>query len=220
MRYLPVITFLAAIALAGCTSITGEFKVENSTSLTLDATKRIVVNAADPKDKSHRIVCAEPSPDAIASLAASVAGKLNTGQGPSGEASLSIAKSVASIGVRTAGIQILRDLGYRACEGVINKVINEKEYKILIAGSGPVAVALIAVEGLTQMSPAPLVAISSSGTAKTDSGTNAETKPASITISNTGTGYKPEELKNVAEQVYKIVKDVIDMSKEMMAQMK
>jgi len=193
-----------AAALGGCSTQT--IKVEGGNTILTDATKRLIVIEAGPHG---RIVCAEPSPDAVASAALQAAAKANVPQANvNAELSASYARAVASIGLRTASIQILRDLGYRACEGVVNGVITKATYKHLVSHLGDTTLPLIAIEGLTQMHPAPLVAVSPSGSASTSTtGTSATTGPTTITIQDIGKDYKPEELKNVAASIVQILQD-------------
>jgi hypothetical protein len=100
----------------GCSAYT--LKVDGNGTIVTDATKRLVLVSERPDKK--RLVRAEPSPDAIASAIASTAAKANVpSANVNAELSGSCARAVASIGLRTASIQVLRDLGYRACEGVI-----------------------------------------------------------------------------------------------------
>jgi hypothetical protein len=211
MHPLRLIILVPLVALVGCATQSISFKDGNSVAVQAD--KRVVISSVDSKGST--LICAEPSPDAIAGLAAQLAAKVDVPGGPSGEASAGFARTMASIGVRTAGLQILRDLAYRACEGVINGVVTRKDYDTLIYGSGAVAVALIAVEGLTQMQPAPLVSVGPGGAASTGKDTtSAEAKAATTTIQVVGKDYKPEELKHVADNVYNIVKLIVDRARE------
>lgn len=207
LRFTIVVPLLV---LVGCA--TQSINLTDGNSVVVQADKRVVISVKDSKGRLR--ICAEPSPDAIAGLAAQLAAKVDMPGGPSGEASAGFARTMASIGVRTAGLQVLRDLAYRACEGVINNVIQQKDYDTLIAGSGSVAVALIAVDGLTQMQPAPLVSVSPGGVATTGKeGTSGKVEAATITIQDTKKGYKPHELNTVADKVVEIVKLIVGREK-------
>lgn len=202
MKNSTKITLITLLALAGCT--TTHHTINPNEVLSIDATQRVVVANKDGR------VCAEPSPDAIASFAASLKATAKDAKGNEVGFDASTAKTVASMGIRTASVQILRDLAYRACEGRMNGVIENEEYKVIVRGSGPVAVALMAVDGLTQMSPAPLVAVSASGLSATSA---VSSVPAtSVTMHDVGKDYKPEELKNIAEAVLNIVKEVMKLA--------
>ena len=193
---------LTAAILSGCSAQT--VKVDDGSAIATDATKRLVVVG---KNEKGRVICAEPSPDAVASAALQAAAKANIPQANvNAELSSSYARAVASIGLRSASIQILRDLGYRACEGVANGVIKEETYHEIVEHLGTTTLSLIAIEGLTQMHPAPLVVVSPQGTASTTtSGTTATTGPTTINVQDVLKDYKPEELKNVADSVVKIL---------------
>ena len=203
MKTLALTCAALAAMMAGCSTIT--VKLEDGDTIVTDASKRLVVTSKNAD--GERIVCAEPSPDAVASLALDAALKAKVPQADvDAELAGSYARTLASIGLRTASIQILRDLGYRACEGVINNVIDKHVYRSLVAGVGDATIALVAIEGLTQMRPAPLVVVSPSGTASTASGATATTNAATINIQDAGKDFKPEELKNVAQSVVEIIR--------------
>lgn len=207
--FLLAIVVLASVT--GCTT----FNVSDGQSRELDATKRVVVTGLNPRNK--RIVCTEPSPDAISSLAASLALKGELPQGQKAEVSGSVAQTVASIGLRTAAIQILRDLGYRACEGVMNGVITRADYDTLIAGVTRATLGLVAIEGLTQMRPAPAVVISPGATAGTKDGVQVQTTPTTVnvTVPANANALSAEYAKAIASEVTAIVKLVtLDAVKE------
>jgi hypothetical protein len=201
MRALLLAT-LAVAGTAGCTT----FNVSDGQSREVDATKRIVVTGLNPYN--HRIVCAEPSPDAISSLAASLALKGELPEGPKVEVSGSFAQTVASIGLRTAAIQILRDLGYRACEGVLNGVVTAGDYDVLIGGVTRATLSLVAIEGLTQMRPAPAVVVSPGAAAGTKEGTQAQTTPTTVnlTIPADSKALPDEQAREIAAQVVAVVR--------------
>jgi hypothetical protein len=206
-----LIAVLAVAGTAGCST----FNVSEGESREIDATKRVLVTGVSPYH--NRIVCAEPSPDAISSLAASLALKGELPQGPKAEVSGTFAQTVASIGLRTAAIQILRDLGYRACEGVMNGVVTAGDYDVLIAGVTRATLGLVAIEGLTQMRPAPAVVVSPGATAGTKEGAQAQTTPTTVNVTMPAEtkALSAEHSKEIAAQVVAIVRLVtIDAVKE------
>ena len=194
------IILVTLFVLTGCA--TTQQTIKQNEALSLTATQRVVVANKDG------LICAEPSPDAIASLVTTLKASIKDAKGNEAGIDASAAKTMASMGIRTASVQILRDLAYRACEGHMNNVIQDDEYKVIVRNSGPVAVALMAVDGLTQMSPAPLVAVNTSVSAPASGVPPTST---SVTFNNTGKDYKPEELKNVADDVLKIVQEVMKL---------
>jgi len=168
-------------ALAGCKStIHDEARIGGVDTLSLDAKQRLVLFGKDPYGRP--IVCAEPSPDALVAMSASLAG---SGSGtPQGGAQIQAAvaaassESAASIGLRTATIQALRDGYYRLCEGYINGVYDRQDYHDVLHSVDAQMAAMMAMDALSGMRSAPAVAISGGGTsAGTGQTTNASTTP-------------------------------------------
>ncbi|MEO8628358.1 MAG: hypothetical protein ABI612_09695 [Betaproteobacteria bacterium] len=124
------------------------------------------------------------------------------------ELAASMARSVASIGIRTASIQILRDLGYRACEGVMNGVIQGELYKTMVGGVTDATLSLVAIEGLTQMAPAPLVVLGAAGSANVSGGnpTATSTAPTVQVTPLAVQGMTPQEVGIVSSSVVQILK--------------
>ena len=202
MNKLTLLTIIYMALLSGCSRYNlGHIEVSE-----LSADERIVFTKND-------ITCAEPSPDAIKSISQAFSGNVFG----YGELSSSFATSVASIGVRTASLQILRDIGYRVCEGLANGVIDEHHYHEIVHGVDDAAVALMAVEGLTGINQAPSATTSSSGSAKTtstdmSSGTTEAITPAASTSSSPTVDKPqptPEQAAAVASKVVEIVNAVI-----------
>ena len=191
-----LLTFL----MSGCS----QYRVGQVEALGLEANERLVFNY-------NGKVCAEPSPDAVKSIAEALALKAEN----FGELSQSFSSSMASIGLRTAGIQILRDIGYRACEALANGVIDKHQYHEIVHGVDDAAIALVAVEGLTQMHPAPAAAISPGASGSTltggQPGTSATVTPASINFMRPTDQPQPsvEPTSAVANSVLEIVKAII-----------
>ena len=108
-------------------------------------------------------VCVEPSPDALQATATALAGAV------SGETlktalnlSVSTSESVASIGLRTQTIQLLRDAYYRLCEAFLNDGIDSIAYDVLQRRLQNQIIALLAVEQLTGTVKAGQVALNTS----------------------------------------------------------
>ena len=218
MNKLTLLTIIYMALLSGCSRYNmGQIQVSE-----LSADERIVFTKND-------ITCAEPSPDAIKSISQAFSGNVFG----YGELSSSFATSVASIGVRTASLQILRDIAYRACEAYANGAFEETSngnnqekahniYHEIVHGVDNAAIALMAVEGLTGINQAPAAATSSSGSATTTStdtpeGTTAANTPSASTSFSTPTD-KPQptdgQAATVAGSVVKIVEAIIKADRE------
>ena len=152
-----------------------EFNIDEGKSISVDASQRMVlVTNKGGKNKDKRIVCAEPSPDSIVAAAAQLAANRrrsasngSSAYESSAEVDAGFNQSVASIGIRTPTIQLLRDGFYRACEAMMNGAISDGEYMTILENIDNVMISLLAIEGLTQMERAPGVAISSVSVGKT-----------------------------------------------------
>lgn len=149
------VVILASVLLFSCE--TSKFSVEKQESMVIDASKRVifVTEYERPNGKREKRICAEPSPDAIASLTAQLAAKGSVPQGPSVELAAAFQRSVASIGLRTQTIQVLRDLLYRACEARINGLFVKDQVPGVLAGIDDLIVGLVAIDGMTQMQATP-----------------------------------------------------------------
>ncbi len=174
-------TALAAV-LAGCSStIHKQSRIDGIDTLSIDAKQRLVLFGKD-RYTGHPVVCAEPSPDALVAISASLAG---SGSGtPQGGSQIQAAiagassESAASIGLRTATIQALRDGYYRLCEGYINGVFTQQDYEAVLHAVDAQMAAMMAMDALSGMHSAPGVAISAGGTsASTGTTTVANTTP-------------------------------------------
>ena len=99
-------------------------------TLALDASKRTII--AFERVDGKRFYCAEPSPDAMGTLAAAYAAALQ-GKSQGFEsivtANGTISTDVKSMFSRSQGIQALRDGLYRLCEAYANGAIEEADYR-------------------------------------------------------------------------------------------
>ena len=115
---------------------------EEGLAIHLDAQQRLVLVRAEK-------YCAEPSPDALASYAAS----LGLGLGKPGKDAASVAQAVqsnvASLGIRTQSITIMRDALYRVCEAIANGVVSNVGAVTLLTRSQNLTAVVLAVEQLT-----------------------------------------------------------------------
>jgi hypothetical protein len=150
----------------------------DESSYSLDAKQRVVFSFAREDDKpglTSRYVCAEPSPDALSAIAASGALEAQVAGQGGGAASASLNEAVASIGLRTQTIQLLRDGLYRACEAYLNGAINEFGYAMLLNKYDDSMISLVAIDGLTGTRPAAQVAIGGETTGKASGEQNTST---------------------------------------------
>ncbi|MBK5541520.1 hypothetical protein JFV28_20370 [Pseudomonas sp. TH05] len=113
------------------------------------------------KNGGLRVVCPEPSPDALKTLAGSATAE------KADVAALSIAfqESAANIGLRTQSIQLLRDQLFSICQAYANGAINASAYQMLLTRNQRNTVAIMAIEQLTGVVRGPNVALSGSSTA-------------------------------------------------------
>lgn len=130
-------------------------------SVSIDAKQRLII--ANPEASNVRI-CAEPSPDALTSLASSVGLSATTPQQIQAQLAYSTAESAASIGLRTQTIQLLRDAMYRICEGYMSNALSGVDFQRLHRRYQNTMLGLLAIEQLTGAVTAKQVVLSSSTT--------------------------------------------------------
>lgn len=108
--------------------------------------------------KERNLVCAEPSPDALSAITATLDGRTSfeklTGTGQSlsanAEISRSISERVQQIGERGQVVQLLRDLLYRACEAYGNGVVDEFGYSMILGSIDTFTLQLITADALSR----------------------------------------------------------------------
>lgn len=105
---------------------------------------------------NRRIVCAEPSPDAVTAIASSIDASLRGAGTFSGGATAeaagkignTLSETVENIGERTQVIQLLRDSLYRACEAYSNGAIDEFGYSLILGQIDLFMLQLVAADSL------------------------------------------------------------------------
>jgi len=124
VRFLPAVLVL----LSGCVGspyIHETAGLGSASTLTMDASRRsIVVNGKGG-------LCAEPAPDATATIVTEIAANLATkrlGQGSDGVINPLNQASVIEIFQRSQGIQVVRESMYRLCEAYINGALDSHGY--------------------------------------------------------------------------------------------
>lgn len=182
MKFLSAIILISSAAtLNGCGLSTFtepksnpviEDKIDNAAgTLATTAERRIVLLPLTRKNKGK--FCAEPSPDAIESLAASFKGALDAnvsvpgkGQGAvKAEIARAIATSVGALTKRTQGLQLYRDGVFALCQSRMNDFMSDEEYGTALRHLRDAAEKLIEIEirgsnwnaapSITVQSPAP-----------------------------------------------------------------
>ncbi|MDT4332727.1 hypothetical protein ACQE3D_00140 [Methylomonas sp. MS20] len=149
--------FTVGFVLTGCSSFGIDGWMQNSMTLEADERMLLVTDKANILDKDNkpielmqkRVVCAEPSPDAMAAVAVGAALKAPLAEGKNIEVSGHYAKSVAELGERTSVIQMLRDSMYRACEAHMNGLLTKNEYYDILAFFDIYSLTLLSIEDLT-----------------------------------------------------------------------
>lgn len=176
---------VSSLLIGGCAnlnSIYRTFDVSNGKSPMVDIRQRAILVAPNKTvteefDNNRNLtakkvreygmfVCAEPSPDAMASLAYELAAKGAIPEKASGELAFALQDSAAFTGIRTQSIQLLRDFGYRLCESHLSGAITSAQYDLLMRRYQKNTVALLAIEQLTGTVKAPPVVLTASGKAE------------------------------------------------------
>lgn len=107
------------------------------------------------------IMCPEPSPDALKTLAAS----MNVEKQDVAAIAAAYSEGGANIGLRTHSIQLLRDQLFSICQAYANKAITAPSYQMLLTRNQRNTVALMAVEQLTGVLRTSNVTLSGSSSA-------------------------------------------------------
>lgn len=108
----------------------------------LDAQQRLVVASAEA-------YCAEPSPDALSSYAASLGLGVSTPSNEAVSVTQALQSSTGSIGLRTQSITLMRDALYRMCEASRNNKLENWEVAAFLRRSQDLTAVVLAIEQLT-----------------------------------------------------------------------
>lgn len=186
------------ILTSGCSSTIHKLApVGGINSLSVDAKQRLVlVNENGGPNQNKRIVCAEPSPDALVAQSAALSANLTTPKAVGAALGVAQKESAGSIGLRTQTIQILRDGYYRICEAYQNGALKERQYRQVLLGVDSFIATVAAIETLGGTVAAPAIVLSPGGTSTSVNGNGAtagvtageiklsDIKPAAGTLSN------------------------------------
>lgn len=151
-------------------------------TLSIDAKQRLVISGirpSTPGEPAHRVICAEPSPDALVAQAAvlSAQGNYSPSSGTpavAGGVNAGLQESAASIALRTQSIQILRDGYYRLCETYLNGAIDKDTYTEVIMNLDTFINVALAIDGLSNAKSASSVAIGTGAITVNGAGTSGE----------------------------------------------
>lgn len=165
-----MVMLLASCSPANQSSIFRTFSIEDSTSVSLDAHQRAIISSEYTVDgKPTRIIyCAEPSPDAFASITSSLSLSLDgvvLDEDKSAVLTQALAATASNaLNARTATIQLLRDGLYRACEAHAAGALSRHEYAGALRQYQNMMLALLSIELLTNINQGDEVGDESSGT--------------------------------------------------------
>ncbi|MGE7991002.1 hypothetical protein ACQKPE_08120 [Pseudomonas sp. NPDC089554] len=109
-----------------------------------------------PTARKIKVMCAEPSPDALKTLAAS----MNVEKQEVATIAAAYSEAGANIGLRTHTIQLLRDQLFAICQGFANEGISAPAYQMMLTRNQRNTVALMAIEQLTGVLKTPSVKLS------------------------------------------------------------
>jgi len=147
----------------------------------LDAQQRLMMVG---KDGNY---CAEASPDAMAAYAAALAASASAQGYGSGSASNASQSNIASIGLRTQSITLMRDALYRLCEAGANGQLSGMSQTQLMARSQDLTAVVVAVEqltGATAASQALLTGTASANAAATEISGEGQIEAAEKNLTN------------------------------------
>jgi hypothetical protein len=152
-RALLALALLGATLLQGCAHLT-TYQAglgEPTTGVAMDAKQRmLLVNKAPSDPAGFRRMCAEPSPDVMAAVSASLSASLFGSAETAKAIAAGLSEGTQNIGLRTSSIQLMRDIMYRVCEGYLNDAYkDEGDYMSLQSQAQGLIVGLLAIEQLT-----------------------------------------------------------------------
>jgi hypothetical protein len=182
-------TLVCASALCGCANLDSIYRPlelgSNSNAVALDVKQRAifsvsrVVKGDDGKFGDSKVICAEPSPDALSAYA--FGGGLTAAmQGATAAAktqaqmAIAAAETSGSIGLRTQSIQLLRDGLFSNCLAYLNTAVTREQFYELQRRSQNFTLGLLAIEQLTGAVKADQLALGSTSSAATGGDTEKE----------------------------------------------
>lgn len=148
-------------ACANTSSVYRRPDLNDGRSLVIDNEQAAIIFTR--RDRPY-IYCAQPAPDAIGAESAAASLWASLAEQGEGEAAAALGQSVASMGLRTQSIQLLRDAFYRLCEGYAGGGLDAYEYGILTRRFQSNMLAILAIEQLTGAVTGPSVVAGATGT--------------------------------------------------------
>jgi len=167
---LLLVTFISGCA--NFKSIHRDLDVNNGEGALIDIKQRAIIVSKNQRkitssdEEPVYLVCAEPSPDSMSALSASIAAEASVPDQAKLGLTASLQEGAAFVGLRTQSIQLLRDSMYRYCEMYMNGAISKSQYELLLRRNQRYMVALLAIEQLTGAVKVPTVTINSKGSAQ------------------------------------------------------
>lgn len=161
--------------MAGCANLDSIYRGldVNGKAVAVDVKQRAIFSADAP---AKAVLCAEPSPDALASYGASVSTTLSKATGDQAQIAAALAEQAVSIGLRTQSIQLMRDTMYRACEAYLSGGITAEQLYLLQRRFQNLTLGLLAIEQLTGAVKAEQAALTTSSGAATGDNAEVETE--------------------------------------------
>jgi hypothetical protein len=159
---LTIVSMLGLMA-AGCETLSlKEFTPADGSakSAFVDIKQRAVLvgrpNGAASKS-ADLVFCAEPSPDAISSLASEFAADAKYKDALAATLGFSQQEAASFVGLRTQTIQLLRDGMFRLCEGYLGGALSPSDFAWLSRRYQRNMVALLTIEQLTRVAQIPTI---------------------------------------------------------------
>jgi hypothetical protein len=161
MRWGLAAAILGLLLAAG--ACTNTYRLEDSAgaSLIVDAKDRVVLTKR--RSDGTLVVCAEPYPDlggatnvdaslsGGATIPAAAAAPIPGSLQGNATASLKTVETLMALGARTAGVNVLRDFAYRACEAYLNNAIDGRQYDLILLASAHTIAAVMALDGMREI---------------------------------------------------------------------
>lgn len=172
-RLVGAMLLASAAAMSGCGSTYSlkEFSPQDgqAKSALIDIKQRAILTSkrppGQPGSNGDLVMCAEPSPDALASLASEFAADAKYKDSVTATLGFSQQESSSFVGLRTQTIQLLRDGMYRLCEGYLSGALSQADFAWLSRRYQKYMVALLTIEQLTRVAQVPSLAQTSQGSA-------------------------------------------------------